>query len=170
MEEEIVNRVAQSSLITFDLETLYHPGERILLDLKDHLYEGLILREKDFREFVTTHDWNIYKNKNVAITCSSDAIIPQWAFMLVATRLSGIAHMVIMGDLTALENSLFNDSLRSVDIEKYRDKKVVIKGCGKFPVPGYAYVEITRLLTPVVTSLMFGEACSAVPLYKRKKQ
>ncbi len=169
MDEEIVNRVAQSSLVTFDLETFYHPGERVLLDLKNNLFEGLILREKDFREYVNAQDWTIYKDKNIAVTCSTDAIIPQWAYMLVATRLSGIAHMIVMGNLEDLENSLFDESLRSMDLEKYRDKKVVIKGCGKFPVPGYAYVEITRLLTPVVSSLMFGEACSTVPLYKKKK-
>ena len=170
MEGEIVNRVAQSSLVTFDLEEYYHNGERILFDLKDCLYEGLILKEKDFREFITGHDWGQYAGKNVAITCSAEAIIPKWAYMLVATKLTPVAHMVVFGTLDELENSLFNEALRSIDLNKFKERKVVIKGCGKYPVPEYAYVEITRLLTPVVSSLMYGEPCSTVPLYKRPKQ
>ena len=170
MEDEIVNRVAQSSLVTFDLEEYYHKGDRILFDLKDCLYEGLILKEKNFREYISTHDWNQYAGKNIAITCSADAIIPKWAYMLVATKLTPVAHTVIFGTLSELENSLYNEALRSIDLKKFRDQKVVIKGCGKYPVPEYAYVEITRLLTPVVSSLMYGEPCSTVPLYKRPKQ
>lgn len=169
MEEQIINRVAQSSLVTFDLEEYYHPGERVLFDLKDCLHEGLILKEKDFRSFIAGHDWSVYAGKNVAITCSADAIIPKWAYMLVAARLAPIAHLVIFGTLAEIENSLFRDSLRSVDLNRFRDQKVVIKGCGKYPVPEYAYVEITRLLTPVVSSLMYGEPCSTVPVYKRPR-
>ena len=170
MEEGIVNRVSQSSLDTFDLEEYYHTGERILFDLKDCLYEGLILKEKDFRAFISSHDWNQYSGKNVAITCSVDAIIPKWAYMLTATKLTPVAHMVVFGTLTELENSLFNEALRSIELNKFKDQKVVIKGCGKYPVPEYAYVEITRLLMPVVSSLMYGEPCSTVPLFKRPKQ
>jgi hypothetical protein len=170
MEDEIVNRVAQSSLVTFDLEEYYHKGDRILFDLKDCLYEGLILKEKDFREYISVHEWNQYTGKNIAITCSADAIIPKWAYMLVATKLTPVAHTVVFGTLSDLENSLYNEALRSIDLKKFKDQKVVIKGCGKYPVPEYAYVEITRLLTPVVSSLMYGEPCSTVPLYKRPKQ
>ena len=170
MEEGIINRVAKSSLVTFDLEEYFHKGERILFDLKNCLYEGLILKEKDFRTFISGHDWNQYAGKNVAITCSADAIIPKWAYMLIATKLAPVAHMTVFGTLSELENSLFSEALRSVDLNKFKDQKVVIKGCGKYPVPDYAYVEITRLLTPVVSSLMYGEPCSTVPLYKRPKQ
>ena len=171
MEEKdvIVNRVAGSSLVTFDLEEYYHTGERILIDMKDFLYEGLILREKEFREKLSTTDWEQYRETNIAIVCTVDAVIPSWAYMLITAKLSAIAHMVVFGDSSMLESALFSEALKSVDIEKFRDQKVVIKGCGKYPVTQGAYVEITRLLTPVVASLMYGEACSTVPLYKRSK-
>jgi len=166
--ETIVNRVSQSSLITFDLEEYYHPGERILFDLKNYLYQGLILKEKDFRDNIATVNWEHYHGKNVAITCSVDAIIPRWAYMLIASKLSPFAHMYIFGELPMLDDALFINALKKVDPEMFREKKVIIKGCGKFPVPESAYVEITRLLAPVVSSLMYGEACSTVPVFKRK--
>lgn len=166
-DEPIVNRVANSSLITFDLEKYYHTGERILLDLKDFLYQEMILKEKDFRSQVNEIDWAQYQGKNVAITCTVDAIIPTWAYMLITTRLSPYAHMIVFGDLSALEGALSQEVLGALDLEEFRDKKVVIKGCGKYPVPESAYVEITRLLTPVVSSIMYGEPCSTVPLYKK---
>ncbi|MBR9998806.1 MAG: DUF2480 family protein [Cyclobacteriaceae bacterium] len=166
MENPIVNKVASSPLITFDLEEFYHPGERIVFDIKDFLYEGLILREKEFRAKIREYDWAHFMGKNIALTCSVDVIIPSWAWMLIMIRLSPVAHMVVLGDLSALEGALFQQALGSLDVGEYRDKKVVIKGCGRFPVPDSAYVEITRLLTPVVSSLMYGEPCSTVPLYK----
>ncbi|HEY8402520.1 MAG TPA: DUF2480 family protein [Cytophagaceae bacterium] len=169
MENEIVNRVANSSLITFDLEEYYHQGERIIYDIKDNLFQGLILKEKDFRDFVKNHDWSIYKDKNIGLICSEDAIVPTWAYMLLATRLEPFANMVVFGNLEVLEQALFQQALSKIDIEKYRDAKVVIKGCSKYPVPTYAYVEIVRLLMPVVNSLMYGEPCSTVPLYKKPK-
>ena len=168
-KDVIINRVANSPLITFDLEEFYHPGERVLIDIGDQLYQGLILKEKDFRAWVRDMDWSIYENQNVAIWCSVDAIIPTWAYMLVATRISSYAHMVIFGTLEDLEKALYQNALSSLNIEKFRDKKIVIKGCGKYQVPDSAYVEITRLLTPVASSIMYGEACSTVPLYKRPK-
>ena len=168
-KDVIVNRVANSPLVTFDLEEFYHPGERVLLDIADQLYQGLILKEKDFRAWVIDMDWSIYKDHNVAIWCSVDAIIPTWAYMLMATRISPFAHMVIFGTLEDLEKAIYQSALNSVDIETFRDKKVVIKGCGKYQVPESAYVEITRLLTPVASSIMYGEACSTVPLYKNPK-
>jgi hypothetical protein len=169
MEEKdaIINRVALSPLVTFDLEEYFHPGERLVIDLKDFLFEGLILKEKDFREKISRTDWDLYRGKNIAILCSADAIIPVWAYMLIAVRLSSNAHMFVFGDPAMLENALFSEALKSVDPEKFSGQKVVIKGCGRYPVPQSAYVEIARLLTPVVSSLMYGEACSTVPLYKR---
>jgi hypothetical protein len=168
-KDVIINRVANSPLVTFDLEEFYHPGERVLLDIADQLYEGLILREKDFREWVKNTDWSVYKDKNVAVWCSVDAIIPTWAYMLLTTRLSPFAHTVVFGTLEDLEKSIYLNALNSVNLEKFRDKKIVIKGCGKYQVPDSAYVEITRLLTSVAASIMYGEACSTVPLYKKPK-
>ncbi|MBC7893382.1 MAG: DUF2480 family protein [Sphingobacteriaceae bacterium] len=169
MEAEIINRVASSGLVTLDLEELYHPGERVVYDLKDNLFMGLILKEKDFREFLKIHDWTQYAGKNVAIICSEDAIVPTWAYMLLAVQLEPYAHTFIFGDLRALEEKLFLEALEHIDSETYRDARVVVKGCSKVSVPTAAYVELTRLLRPVVQSLLFGEPCSTVPLYKRAK-
>ncbi|MBC6992255.1 MULTISPECIES: DUF2480 family protein [Hymenobacter] len=167
--EEIINRVAQSALTTFNLEELIHPGERVVYDIKDNLFHGLILREKDFREFIKTHDWSQYDGKNVAITCSADAIVPTWAYMLLATKLQGHAYRYVFGSLEALEQELFCEAIAAVNPEEYRDAKVVVKGCGNVPVPTYAYVAIMQKLLPVAASLMYGEPCSTVPLYKRPK-
>ncbi|GAB2766684.1 DUF2480 family protein [Rhabdobacter roseus] len=167
--EEIVNRVASSGLLSLDLEAYYHPGERVVYDLKDNLFQGLILREKDFREFLKTHDWTQYTGKNVAITCSEDAIVPTWAYMLLATQLEPHAHTVVFGDLSTLEDKLFFEAIARLDLEEFRGKRVVVKGCSKHPVPTSAYVEISRLLRPLVQSLMFGEPCSTVPLYKKPR-
>lgn len=166
---EIINKVAQSGLISFDLADYYHKGERVLYDIKDNLFMGLILKEKDFREFVKNHDWSQYEGKNVAITCTADAIVPTWAYMLLATRIEPHANMLVFGDLQDLEDALFKDALSKVELEKFKDERVVIKGCGDIPVPVSAYVEITRKLRPVVKSIMYGEPCSTVPLYKRKE-
>ncbi len=166
----ILNKVANSPLITLDLETYYHPGERVAYDLKTNLFQGLILREKDFRDFLKEHDWSIYHGKNVALTCSTDAIVPTWAYMLLAIQLNPVANLVVFGDMQALELALFKHALARINPEDFRDKKVVIKGCGNLAIPASAYVEITRLLQPVVASLMFGEPCSTVPLYKKPKQ
>ncbi|MCO4293100.1 DUF2480 family protein [Solitalea sp. MAHUQ-68] len=169
IQENIVNKVANSGLISFDLALYYHSGERIVYDIKDNLFHGLILREKDFREFVKEHDWAQYQGKNVAITCSADAIVPTWAYMLLATKLEPFANRVVFGNLEALEIVLFRDALASVDLEQFRDQRLVVKGCGDIPVPISAYVEITLLLRPIVKSIMYGEPCSTVPLYKRKE-
>jgi hypothetical protein len=168
-QPEIINRVAQSPLLTFDLEEYYHHGERVLLDIKENLYMGLMLREKDFRDYIKATDWSIYTGKNVAVTCTADAIVPTWAYMLLANKLSPYANMVVYGDLEVLETMLFKQALAKVDAEAFRDAKVIIKGCSNLPVPVSAYVEITSLLSPVVASLMYGEPCSNVPLYKRPK-
>lgn len=167
--EEIVNRVATSGIVSLDLEELYHPGERVIYDIKDNLFQGMILREKDFREFLKSNDWSAYQDKNVAVICSEDAIVPTWAYMLLAINLEPFANQVVFGDLTALEAKLFAEAIHHIDPEEYQGKRVVVKGCSKFPVPISAYMEITTLLKPVVQSLMFGEPCSTVPLYKKPK-
>lgn len=167
--EEITNRVANSGLITLDLGEMYPAGERVLLDIKDQLFQGLILREKNFREYIATHDWSQYKNKFVAITCTADAIIPDWSWMLLASALQPFAKKIVFGDLEKLETVLFTEVLSAFDSEQYRDARVVIKGCGDKPVPKTAYIELTRVLQPVVKSIMYGEPCSTVPVYKRPK-
>jgi hypothetical protein len=139
-------------------------------DIKDNLFQEMILREKDFRAFVKNHDWSQYQDKNVAIICSVDAIVPTWAYMSLALQLEPYAHHFVFGDLAALEQSLFQDALGKIDVEEFRDKKVVIKGCGDLPIPEYAYVELTRLLRPVVATMMYGEPCSTVPLFKQRKK
>ena len=170
MENEIVNKVSQSGLITIDLEELYPAGERVLFDIKELLFQGLILREKDFREFIKNEDWNKYKDKYVALTCSADAIVPTWAYMLLATQLEPIAKKVVFGNLESLETILYTEILSKIDINNYKDARVVIKGCGNLPIPKSAYVQITSLLRPLAKSIMYGEPCSTVPLYKKLKE
>ena len=168
MEDIIVNRVAKSGLISLDLEDFYHSGERVLYDLKDNLFMGLILKEKDFREFLKTHDWSQYSGKNVAITCSEDAVIPTWAYMLLAIQLEPFANIIVFGNLQDLEQKLYDEALAKINFEEYAGAKVVVKGCSKVAVPTTAYVEVTRRLRPYARSIMFGEPCSTVPLYKKR--
>jgi len=167
-EKEIINRVSSSSIVTFDLEEYYQPGERVLIDIKDQLYEGLILKEKDFREFIKSHDWSFYQNKFVAITCTTDAVIPTWAYMLVAIALGPFSKVIEFGSLENLEEKLFQKALSAVNWDQFRNAKVVVKGCSKVNVPASAYVHAVAELQPIVSSLMFGEACSTVPLYKKR--
>ncbi len=167
--DEFVNKVANSGLITFNLEDYYDRSERVLFDIKDCLFMGLILKEKDFREFIKTHDWNQYNNKHVAIICSADAIVPTWAYMLLASALQSHAKRIIFGDLQMLENTLMTEALAKINIQDYANQKVVIKGCGDLPVPTSAYVEITAKLATVAKSIMYGEPCSTVPIMKRKE-
>lgn len=166
---EIINKVALSGITTIDLEALYPSGERVLFDIKDLLFQGLILREKDFREYIKNEDFSKYKNKYVAILCSEDAIVPTWAYMLLAIQLEPYVKRLVFGNLETLETFLFNEILSQMDINVYKDARVVIKGCGRLPIPKAAYVEIARLLCPVVKSIMYGEACSTIPLYKQAK-
>lgn len=165
---EIVNRVAQSKLLTFDLEDYYPAGERVLLDIKEWLYEEIILKEKDFRAHVGNHDWEQYKNVFVALCCSSEAIIPGWAYMLVSTKLQPYAKKVVLGSLEDLETTLFQAIIEDLDISDFKDKPVIIKGCSNKPVPPNAYLWATIKLQAVAKSIMYGEACSSVPLFKRK--
>ncbi len=168
IQENIINKVAQSGLVTLDPAQFYPKGERVIYDIKDNLFQGLILREKDFREFVKDHNWAQYAGKNVGITCSVDAIVPAWAYMLLANRMAPYANEVVFGDSEVLETVLFIKLIEKLDVEQYRDQRLVIKGCGDVDVPVSAYVELAKKLTPVVKTLMFGEPCSTVPLYKRK--
>lgn len=168
MDNEIVNRVSSSQLITFDLEELYTSGERILFDIKGLLFQELILREKDFRDFIKSHDWLQYTGKFVAITCSADAVIPTWAYMLLTSSLQPYASLVIFGSLLDLETILFKQALDKVEWGKYNNAKVVIKGCSKVEVPVSSYVEVTNRLRPLASSIMFGEPCSTVPVFKKK--
>ena len=168
IQENFVNKVAASGLITFNLEEYLHAGERVVYDIKDNLFHGLMLREKDFREFVKTHDWSSYTDKNVAIICSADAIVPTWAYMLLTNKLKLYANEVVFGNLETLETVLFTKALAKIDLTKYAGERVVIKGCGDIDIPVSAYVEMTNLLSPIVKSIMYGEPCSTVPVYKRK--
>ena len=168
MEEVLNNKVEESGLITLDLERYYPNGETAVFDLKDYLFMGLILKEKEFREALKNMNWNIYKNKNVCITCTADAVIPMWANMLVATYLQPEAKEIVYGDEEFLHKYLFLKNLSKIDTKDFLDKRVVIKGCGDKAISETAYVEITKILRPVVKSIMYGEPCSTVPIYKSK--
>ncbi len=165
--EEIQNKVAQSGLVTFNLEELIDTAPQMLIDIKEQLYMGLMLKEKEFRIFIKEHDWSQYKDSNIAITCSTDAIVPTWAFMLVANKLSGIAKNIVFGTLENLQEVLFEARINTIDVTPFIDQRVVVKGCSDQPVPVSAYVSLTAKLTPVVKTLMFGEPCSTVPIYKK---
>ena len=165
--EEIQNKVAQSGLVTFNLEEMIDTAPQMLIDIKEQLYMGLMLKEKEFRTFIKEHDWAQYQGANVAITCSTDAIVPTWAYMLVANKLSGIAKNIVFGTLETLQQTLFETSIHALDVSAYADQRVVVKGCSDQPVPVSAYVALTAKLTPVVKTLMFGEPCSTVPIYKK---
>ncbi len=168
MDKEIVNKVVGSGLTEIDLAEFFPKGERVELDMKDFLFQGIVLKEKDFREAVKNLDGEKFRDKYVAIHCSADAIVPTWAYMLLAIALQPFAKSFVFGNLQTLETTIFQNELRSIDPEKYRNAKVVIKGCGDLPIPESAYVEITRILSPVAASIMYGEPCSTVPLFKRK--
>lgn len=169
MQEEIVNRVANSKLKTFDLEEIYPEGERVLFDIKGWLFQELILKERDFRVFVKNHDWSQYKNCFVAITCSVDAIIPSWAFMLIVSELTPYTKKTIIGNLETLETAIYQELLSFLDYSDFVDVPVVIKGCSDKPIPNTVYSFLIEKLQPIAKSIMFGEACSTVPLYKKKK-
>ena len=167
MDNEIVNRVANSKLLTIDLEDFYPDGERILFDISDWLYEGIILKEKDFRESLQHHDWTQYKNAYLALSCKTDAIIPSWAYLLITTYLSPYAKKVVVGNLELLETSIFQDIINNFDFTVYQDRPVIIKGCSSKPIPETASVMLVEKLVPVAKNIMFGEACSTVPVFKK---
>lgn len=168
MAEEIINKVTESGLVTLDLEKYYPKQPVAAFDLKPFLFMEMILKEKDFREKLKQHDWEQYKDKYVAVFCSADAIIPVWAYMLVVSNLEPFAKDVILGDETALHRQLFLNNINEIGINEFADKRVVIKGCGETPIGEFAYMEITKKLRPVAKSIMYGEPCSTVPIYKKK--
>lgn len=168
--DEIVNRVAKSPLISIDLEDYLHTGEYVIFDLKETLYEGLILKEKDFRSFLKENDWSVYTGKNVGLVCTADAIVPTWAYMLLVTKLKEYANSITFGGEEAIEKSLIDSAIKNCIAENdFKDKKVVIKGCGNVKSIEYAYTALTEKLFPLVSSLMYGEPCSTVPIFKRRK-
>jgi Protein of unknown function (DUF2480) len=169
MEEVFVNKVEESGIITLDLEYFYPKEETAVFDMKDHLFMGLILKEKDFRETMKGLDLEPYKEKNIALTCSADAVIPVWAYMLVVSYLQPVAKEIIFGDADFLHKTLFLKNIDKINIANYEDKRVVIKGCGELPITEAAYVAITNLLRPVAKSIMYGEPCSTVPIYKKPR-
>ena len=169
MPDEIVNKVANSQLITIDLEELYPQGTRTSIDIKNWLFQELILKESEFREHLKNHDWSQYKNQYIALTCSCDAIIPSWAFMLITTYVSPFAKKVVVGNLTALETSIFYDIISNFPVDDFKNKPVIIKGCANKPIPETAYIQLIEKLQPITRSIMFGEACSTVPLFKNNK-
>lgn len=170
MAEEIVNRVANSKLAVIDLEAYYPEGRRILFDISDWLWEGLILKEKDFREQAKNHDWSQYQDAYVALTCSTEAIIPGWAYLLLSSYLTPYVNQVVVGSLKTLETIIYSDIINSLDLSDYQNKPVIIKGCADKPIPETAFVLLMQKLQPLARSIMYGEACSSVPLYKKARQ
>lgn len=168
MSDPLINKVAESGLITLDLEKYYPRGQTAAFDLKDHLFMGLILKEKEFREALKNLDWEKYRNRYVAVTCTADAVIPVWAYMLIASYLQPVAKDIVMGDEKELHKILFLKNLSEINVNEFADKKIVVKGCGETAIADFVYMEITRLLRPVVKSIMYGEPCSTVPIFKKR--
>lgn len=169
MAEEIINRIANSKLVTIDLEEFYPEGNRVLFDIKHWLFEGIILKEKDFRTHVLNHDWSQYLDSYVALTCSEDAIIPSWAYLLVSSELASYAKKVVVGNLELLETSIFQEVIKNLDTTEFLDRPIIIKGCAEKPIPPSAFSFLIEKLQPIAKTIMYGEACSTVPLYKKKK-
>ena len=168
--DEIINKVAQSGIVTIDLEELYDDVPRVLFDIKPLLFQELILKEKDFREYIKAHNWSQYQNTYIALTCTADAIVPTWAYMLLTLSLQPFAKKIVYGNIETLDTLLFQEKINALDTTPYKDARVVIKGCGDKPVPTAAYVAITEKLKPIAKSIMYGEPCSTVPLYKKPAQ
>ena len=169
MDGEIRNKVAENTkLVTFDLEDYYQEGKRVVIDISQWLDQGFILREKDFRKKLDDYNWGQFKDVYVAIYCSTDAIVPGWAYMLLMVKLSSYVKHAVIGNLEVLETALYNSVLETIDMTVYQDKFVIIKGCANKPVPQSAYINITNKLIDIAKSVMYGEACSSVPLYRKK--
>ena len=168
MSDEIINKVAQSGLITLNLEDYYPAGKRTSFDLAPLLHEGFLLKEKELRSFVGTHDWTQYQDHYVALYCSTEAIIPVWAYMLISSALAPYAKRTVMGTLTDLESTLFEELIQNMDLSAFQDERVILKGCSNKPIPESAYTALTQRLQPIAKSIMYGEACSTVPIYKKK--
>lgn len=169
MSDKIINRVANSNLVNIDLEAMYPEGKRVRFDIKKWLFEGIVLKEKAFRKHVENHDWTQYKNNYVALNCSEDAIIPSWAYLLISSELAPYAKKIIVGDMELLETLIFHEVIENLKIENFKDKPIIIKGCSEKLIPNSAFSMLIEKLVPIAKSIMYGEACSTVPLYKRKK-
>ena len=169
MSDLIVNKVAESGLISLDLEQWYPRQQIATFDIKDQLFMGMIIKEKEFRESLKQTDWSIYKDKAVAITCSADAIIPVWAYMLLASYLQPVSDELYMGTEQELLKHLFLKNIDAADLSSYKDQRVIVKGCGDIPIGEFAYIEISKRLLPLVKTLMYGEPCSTVPVYKKPR-
>ena len=167
--DKIVNKVANSKLVTIDLEDYYPKGERVLFDIKQWLFQEIILKENDFRESLEAFDWSSLKDCYVALTCSVDAIIPSWAYLLITTKAAPFAKKIIVGDLTALETSIYQEIIQNFDTADLKNKPVIIKGCANKPIPASAYTQLIEKILPIANSIMYGEACSTVPLFKKRK-
>jgi hypothetical protein len=170
MSDVFINKVAESGIITIDLETYLPKEEIVVFDIKDYLFMGLILKEKDFRAALKELSLEKYEQKIVAVTCSADAIIPMWAYMLIASLLQPVCIDVMLGNASEVEKKLLLQNIQQIDVAAYMDNRVVVKGCGEKPIPEEAYLEITNKLRPVAKSIMFGEPCSTVPVYKKPKE
>jgi len=170
MSEVFTNKVAESGILTIDLETYFPKEEIVVFDIKDYLFMELILKEKDFRAALKELSLEKFEDKIVAVTCSADAIIPMWAYMLIAAQLQPVCIHVILGNASEVEKKLLLQNIQRIDISAYIDNRVVVKGCGEKPIPEEAYLEITNKLRPVAKSIMFGEPCSTVPVYKKPKE
>jgi hypothetical protein len=168
MSETIINKVSESALITLNLEDYFPSNDIAVFDMKDYLFMGLILKEKDFRESLKNLDLSLFANKAVAVTCSADAVIPMWAYMLVASTLQPVANEIIFGTAEDLKSKLLLKNIAQLPLNEFTDKRVVIKGCGELPVGEAAYLEATKILRPVAKSIMYGEPCSTVPIFKKK--
>ena len=169
MSEQIVNRVAESALQTIDLEQLLPAEVPVLFDLKEYLFMSLIVKEKEFRASLQQIDLSVYSGKTVLIICTADAIIPMWAYMLVAAVLQPVAKEVFFGTESEWKKQQLLQAITALDINRYNGQRVVVKGCGVEPIPEAAYMEITKRLRPVAKSIMYGEPCSTVPIYKQPK-
>ena len=168
--KEITNKVANSKLVTIDLEDYYPQGKRVAIDIKDWLFEEIILKEKDFRASVNEHNWSQYQDNFVALTCSSNAIIPSWVTALITTNLASFAKKIVVGNLSELETAIFQDVVSEISVSEYKDKLLIIKGCSEKEIPETAYVQLVSKLITVAKSVMYGEACSTVPLFKAPKK
>jgi len=168
MIDEIKNRVANSNLITVDLEDFYPKGKRLEVDISMFLFQGLLLREREFRVKINKHDWSQYQHSYIALTNKNQALVPAWAFMLITTKLSPIAKMIIIGNKNELEIIIFSNIIAKIDVSNYKDRPVIIKGCSKKDIPENSYIQLIQKIQPVAKSIMYGEACSSVPLFKKK--
>ena len=169
MDNVLINRVASSGLVTINLEDFFPKGIRKVFDIKDYLFHGLILKEKDFREALKSHDWSQYRESTLLVFCSTDAIIPLWAYMLVASHAKGFAKDVFVGNEEAYLTEHYRKVAENLDMEQYADSRLVIKGCGDQPVPPGAYAAFLFKLQSIASSIMFGEPCSTVPVFKKAK-